>query len=350
MDKYVSSTFIPDFNLILGRTELARNIWNCIQDSKGCTMCIYGPPGCGKTYIIKKLLGNLFVETDTPLVSSSTTPVVIKNPTGDIIEFLKTNGSYCSGTTIIICENIKKIDFCNCFEVPYLTEDEINKWFSGYPDAARMCEGNMWNFEFYKQFKDPKDKFWTPKDYVYRIMTTKQESYIKSSVDEHGHTFGMIHENYNDTRGITIDECVDIIDSISLADMYDTLIYKQDWEYCKFFQIEGIARPATIINGRFNHSSLRPGSCWTKMNNQKMRASKLKRFKPVYHKKLILILDNLMKSGPSKNFYEFTPADVDVVNHLNIINKFKPSEILRLKKSLSSYHATSLQEQNIPTE
>ena len=348
MDKYVSATFVPDFNSILGRTELARNIWNCIQQSKGNTVCIYGPSGCGRTHIVKKLLGTLYNEVESPSVSNSASPVVIKNPSGDIIEFLKINGSYCSGTTIIICENIKKIDFCNCFEVPYLTEDEIHQWFPGYPEAARLCEGNMWNFEFYKQFRDRKDKFWTPKDYVYHIMTTKQDSYIKSSVDEHGHTFGMIHENYTDTRGITLEECVDITDSLSIADMYDTLIYKQDWEYCKFFQIEGIARPAMNIDGRFQRSTLRPGSCWTKTNNQKMRASKLKRFKPVCHEKLILILEQLMKSGPKENFYEFTTADVDVVNHLKMSNRFKPSEILRLKKALSAYHATSSQEPHTP--
>ena len=347
MDKYVTTTVIPDFNSIPGRKEISEQLWKCIQSSKGNTVCIYGPPGCGKTFIVKQLLKDSYVELEPEKIvkTNSTSASVIRNPPTDIIEFLKINGSVNSGTTIIICENIKRIDFCNCFEIPYLTETEINKLFLGYPDAARLCEGNMWNFEFYKQFTDRKDKFWTPKDYVYNIMITDQDSYIKDSIDEHGHTFGMLHENYLDTRGLTIEESADIIDSMSLADIYDTLIYTQNWEYCNFFQIEGIARPANMIRGRFCKSTLRPGSCWTKTNNQKMRESKLKKFKPVHHDKLIRILENLMISGPQDNFYELTTSDIDVINHLKMSGKFKPSEILRLKKAVTSYHATSSPEE-----
>ena len=172
-------------------------------------------------------------------------------------------------------------------------------------------------------------------------MTTKKELYIKESIDEYGHTFGMLHENYHDTRGLDIHDCVDISDSMSLADVYDTMIYTDSWEYCAFFQVEGIARPATVIGGRFQRSTLRPGSCWTKMNNQKMRASCLKRFKPVCHEKLIMMLDNLMKTRGQENPYNLTTADVDTINHLKMTQKYKPSEILRLKKTLSSSHATS---------
>ena len=32
MDKFVTSTIIPDFNIIPGRAELARNIWNSINN------------------------------------------------------------------------------------------------------------------------------------------------------------------------------------------------------------------------------------------------------------------------------------------------------------------------------
>jgi len=344
MDKYVCSVIVPDFNMITGRKIIAQNIWKCIEQNKGSTLCVYGSPGCGKTFIIKKLLGSRFSESDTIIKfekTNSTTPIVIKHPTSDIIEFLKVNDSFNNSTTILICENIKKIDFCDCFEVPLFTTEEINTLFPGYPYAAQQCEGNMWNFEFYKQFRNKKDKFWSPRDYVYNIMTTKHDSYIKESIDEYGHTFGMLHENYMDTQGLDIQECVDISDSMSLADIYDTMIYTDSWNYCTFFQIEGIARPADIIYGRFQKNTIRPGSCWTKMNNHKMRASRLKRFKPVCHQKLIMMLDNLIESHGKENPYNLTTIDVDTINHLKMSQRYKPSEILRLKKSLSSSRATS---------
>lgn len=343
MDKYVSSTYVPDFNSITGRTEIARNIWNAIKTSKGSTICVYGAQGCGKTYILQKILGDDYREYELERLEKtrSHSTLVVENPTNEIIEFLKVNGSFNSGTTVIVCDNIKKIDFCNCFEVSTFTLEEMNRLFPGYPEESRMSQGNMWNFEFYKQFKDRKDVFRTPKEYVQDILTTLQDSYISSSLEEHGHTVGMIHENFVDTRNLTIEECSEIMESLSIADIYDTMIYTVDWEYCQYFQVEGIARPATIIGGRYKKSTLRPGSCWTKANNQKMRMSKLKRFKPVCTEKLIMILDNLMKQGPQNNFYELTTQDVDVINHLKLSGKFKPSEVSRLKKSLSSYRATS---------
>ena len=343
MDRFVTTTIVPDFNSIPGRADLAKNIWNGIQDAKGRCICVYGRQGCGKTFLINRILGDQYSEHTKPEKVASHTHVVVENPSNDVVEFLNIQGSFSLGTTIIICENLKKIDFCDCFEVPCFTEDQINQLFPGHQHAARMCEGNMWNFEFYKQFTDKKDTFWTPRDYVYNILSKKHESYIKSSVEEHGHTLGMIHENYTDTRGITLDECSDITDSMSLADMYDTLIYTSDWNYCKFFQVEGIARPAAIIDGRFDRPDIRPGSCWTKMNNHKMRMNKLKRFKPLCHDKLVFMLDRLM-ANPRDNHYRLEPCDVDSINHLKIKNKFKPSEISRLKKSLASYHANACKE------
>lgn len=348
MDKYVTSTVVPDFNSVPGRAELSRNIWNAIQKARGSTLCVYGPQGSGKTYILEKILGKNYTENFVMEKSRSHTHTVVDNPTSDVIMFLKTHGSFSLGTTIIVCDNIKKVDFCDCIEVPCFTEAQLNAVFPGHPDAARKCLGNMWNFEFYKQFSDSKDQFWTPRDYVKRIMSVRLDSYIKSTVEEHGHTLGMIHENYTDSPGLTLDECDDIIDSISLADVYDDLLYTQDWNYCKFFQIEGIARPATVIAGRHT-GELRPGSCWTKMNNHKMRMSRLKRFKPLCHQKLILILDQLMKD-PTNNPYNLESCDVDTINHLKMTNKFRPAEVARLKKFLSSSRATASQAKHKQTK
>ena len=343
MDKFVTSTIIPDFNIIPGRAELARNIWNSIKNTRGGTICLYGAPGCGKSFILKQLFADQYNEYDyTKSIekNNSHTHTVIDCPTSDILEFLKVNGSITRGTTIIVCDNIKKINFCNCIEVPTFSPDQMNQLFPGYTQEVEMSRGNMWNFEFYKQFKDKKDIFRTSKDYVKEIMSVHQQTYLTSSLEEHGHTMGMIHENYPDTQNITMNECVDIIDSMSLSDVYDTLIYTVDWDYCKYFQVEGIARPASVIDGR-HHLDIKPGSCWTKTNNQKMRMSKLRHFRNVPTENLIVILNNLMKYGPSMNFYKITPQDVDVINHLKINKKFKPSEISRLKKSLYAYHATS---------
>lgn len=335
MDRYTVVTRVPDFNSIPGRARLARNIWDSIQ--RGGTICVYGKHGCGKTFLLQKILGNNYFEYDSINKSDTHSHVVVENITNEILDTVKTNGSLTQGTTIFVCEDVKKIDFCNCFEVPVFTEEELNTLFPGHPRAARLCEGNMWNFEFYKQFSDQKDVFMTPKDYVTRIMSQTQESYIKSSVEEHGHTWGMIHENYQDSRGITMDECADIGECMSLTDIIDQRMYENDWGLFEFFQVAGIATPAYIINGR-HRGTIRPGSSWTKMNNQKMRASKLRKFKPVHHEKLNVLLDVMMKSESPEDIardYNITSGDIDVLNHLKIHKKFKPSEVARLKKRIS---------------
>ena len=339
MDKFTRVIKIPDFNSIPGRSELARNIWNAIQTR--CCLCIYGKSGCGKTFIIKKILGEDYYDSEK--ISDTFSHAVIENPSNEIIEKIKLHGSLTNGSTIIVCEDIKKIDFCNCIEIPTFTYEQLVELFPGYEEEAKMCQGNMWNFEFYKQFRDKKDIFMTPKEYVKHIMSTPLESYIKNSVEEHGHTWGMIHENYVDTRGLTVDEMDKIADCMSLADIYDQKIYETEWDYCKYFQIMGIATPSQIIHGRHN-KVIRPGSSWTKLNNQKMRENKLKKFRDFDHYKYILILKFLMThADPCEfaNMYDITPQDVDVINHLMLSGKFKPSEVSRLKKKLIACRATS---------
>jgi hypothetical protein len=125
---------------------------------------------------------------------------------------------------------------------------------------------------------------------------------------------------------------------MSLADVYDQKIYESDWDLCRYFQITGIALPAYIIRGRYD-KSLRPGSSWTKMNNQKMRSNKLKKFGDFDTNKYILILKTLMTHPNPREFaklYTITPHDIDVLNHLLLGSKFKPQEITRLKKKVIS--------------
>ena len=334
MDRYTRITRVPDFNSIVGRAEVARNIWNAIQTR--CCLCIYGKPGCGKTYILRNLLGQDYFEFDE--TSDTSHHVVVEEPSNDIIERIKSGGPLTRGSTILVCSDLKRIDFCDCIEIPQFTETQLNTLFPGYPREAKMCGGNMWNFEFYKQFHDKKDTFMNPKEYVQYILSTARDTYIKSSIEEHGHTWGMIHENYPDTRNLTMDECGDIAECMSLADVYDQKIYESDWDLCRYFQITGIALPAYIIRGRYD-KSLRPGSSWTKMNNQKMRSNKLKKFGDFDTNKYILILKTLMTHPNPREFaklYTITPHDIDVLNHLLLGSKFKPQEITRLKKKVTS--------------
>jgi hypothetical protein len=290
-------------------------------------------------------LGDRYFETTIP--SDTNCHAVVENPTGEIIEFLKTHGPLTQGSTVIVAEDIKNIDFCNCIEVPLMTEEQLNLYFPGHPEAARKCEGNMWNFEFYKQFSHTKDKFLTPKDYIKEILTTPQGSYITNSCEEHGQTWGLVHENYPTIPGLTTEDCSLIAESLSQADVYDQKIYETEWDFCRYFQIAGIAYPATVVRGRADPNiQLRPGSAWTKVNNQKMRENRLKKFHTRDYEKFLHMLYHF--SPRVWRDYNLTPQDIDTLNHLLLDNKLKPSAVLRLKKELSAYDKTLGKEQHTP--
>lgn len=340
MDKFVIIKSSTENFHVRGRQDVVQALCSAVKCNT--LVCVWGDPGVGKSYLVKKVLSNTLYEIECHMLKTDfmsrcanmTSHVLIDDfDVYDCKLIIDIKKSICKGSTIIIC-NSPVID--NSIHVPTFTEDDINVLWPGHPRAARMCKGNLHNFKFYKQFSDIKDVFKTPKGIIKDLLSIKKSSYICDSFEEHGHSLSIVHENYVDAT-LGMDDMCEIIDSISLSDVFDIEIYKNCWDFIEYFQCIGIAKPCFLIDGTLCYNKIRPGSVWTKFNNFKMRQSKLKKFKMdvttiVYIFKLLCMGNTGLASS-----YNINSSDIDTINHLCLGSKLKSSGVQNLKKRVSSF-------------
>jgi hypothetical protein len=204
--------------------------------------------------------------------------------------------------------------------------------------AADKCQGNIRNFYDYMNFSDEKDIFKTSKDIVIDILCRKGNGFDTSqTVHEHGHVVDVIHGNYlhsNDTNVVPIAE------SLSLADIYDSAMYKGEWNYMQYYVSCGMAVPKYNLGEPLKPENIQPGSTWTKYGNYKMRYNKLKIIQGRRTTKLgVEELGLIRKYAIAGDLdplieYKLTALDFDIMNHLALGNKLKPSEVAKVKKKL----------------
>lgn len=205
--------------------------------------------------------------------------------------------------------------------------------------AAKKCNGNIRNFFDYLNFSDEKDVFKTSKDIVADILCAPGVFDLTQTVHEHGHICDVIHGNYLSVKS---DAYATIIDALSVADVYDTLMYKGEWEFMPYYIASGIAIPKFHMGSQIDPEIIRPGSAWTKYGNFRMRQQKLKNIQNTHSTKLgVDELSVIRKYAATGNLeqataYGLQPGDFDVMNHLALGNKMKPSEVMRIKKKLRS--------------
>ena len=150
---------------------------------------------------------------------------------------------------------------------------------------------------------------------------------------EHGHTFGIMHENYVDYVS-SCETLAQISDSFSNADMIDSIIYTDvSWDLIQYFNISACLIPAQLIkkDPHKTSKSIRPGSIWTKYSNACMKANRLKRLK--FNRDCIhLIVQYLNIDGKSP--VHFDSYDLDSINQLSFSEKIKPKVLSNLKALL----------------
>jgi hypothetical protein len=205
--------------------------------------------------------------------------------------------------------------------------------------AAVDCKGNIQNFFHYLQHSDIKDVFKTSKEIMADILCTAGNFDLSSTIHEHGHACDVLHGNYLSSKNC---DMAKIMESLSVADIYDIAMYKGNWEYMPYYIVSGIATPKYYLGSEIHPDKIRPGSSWTKYGNYKMRQQKLKNIQCNHSTPLgIDELSVIRQYAATGNLdplieYKLNPVDFDVMNHLALDNKMKPNEVMRVKKKLRS--------------
>jgi hypothetical protein len=161
-------------------------------------------------------------------------------------------------------------------------------------------------------------------------------------ISEHGYVWGVVHDNYVDAPCA---DFVKIADCMSTAEILDTHIYNGNWDILPFFCLMSTVVPAIEINQVLDRSLIRPGSAWTKYGNYKMRRNKLNTIQSRVPQSLDLDTIKLLvrycklkspSAVPLLKSYNIKPPDIDVINHLVLVDKLTQKEIQNLKKALEA--------------
>tara|TARA_R110002073_G_scaffold57237_2_gene145635 strand:- start:322 stop:1347 length:1026 start_codon:yes stop_codon:yes gene_type:complete len=321
----------------IGNLDVFNEIADHIDSNQ--TFCVCGPPGVGKTYMVEMLLNDK--EWVDCMALDSYCHVVIDGISIDknILEDVKKFGKLSKLSTILITQDSSIIDFCPIVEVPKAEVSDmlkIAKKGAQFLNLAILCDGNIRNFLNALEFNAVPDNFAKPKEIVKGLLSDPSSdpwSILSTGVTDHGYMWSIMHEN----SLLSPNWDCRISDSMSLADVYDGLLFSGNWDFMSYFMLDAFIVPSLQIDNSIQSSSIKPGSSWTKYNNQKMRIKKVKNMRLDIDR--IHTIKELCRVKSENHmdvlkYYNVTRQDVDIINHLALMNKIKPRELTSLKKKV----------------
>ena len=327
-----------------------------IQERKNVFIC--GSSGVGKSYVLNAVLNesNSVEITQEHLKSKSPFLTFIKSAAKhafiedysqefkSLIEQVSDGERLTRGSLVVT--SVAMCMFPN-FETIFIPKHKPEKLLTLTEDrsanaenAALRCNGNIRDFFSYLENHDDKDVFKTPKEFIVDVLTGPKFTRIPDKIHEHGHIWDIFQENYLDSKGV---DYAKISRSFSEADFYDVHMYNTgDWNFMPYFIVHALSIPKAYLGKPLVNDKIRPGSCWTKYGNYKMRSQKYKEIQKKSNGGLdidsICLLKLHAENGNLEPMlsYGLTPQDFDVMNHLAVGNKLKQRDVTRVKKALKN--------------
>ena len=326
-----------------------------IQEKKNVFIC--GASGVGKTFVLKSVLNDynsVEVERDhlkskslfLTFIKTSSKHTYIDDYDSDfksLIEKVSDGDRVSRGAFVVTSTNMCMFPNFETIFIPKHKPDKLltlTGFSEGAENAAIRCNGNIRDFFTYLDGYDDKDVFKTPKDYIKDVLSDPTPVGIPRSIHEHGHVWDIFQENYLDSRGVNI---VPTVNAFSEADTYDTQMYTNgDWNLMPYFTLNALVIPKLNQGKSLDRDTIRPGSCWTKYGNFKMRNQKYKEIQKRNGHNLCIedlcLIKKYAENGDLQPMlkYGLTPQDFDVMNHLAVGSKLKQRDVSRVKKALKN--------------
>ena len=327
-----------------------------ISQRKNVFIC--GSSGVGKTFVLKSVLNernSVEIEKDhlkskshfLTFIKTAPKHAYIEDYDSDytsLVEKVSDGDRASRGSLVVTSTNMCM--FPN-FETIFIARHKPEKLLTLTSDrsplvenAAFRCNGNIRDFFSYMEGFDEKDIFKTPKDYIKDILSDPNPIGIPDSIHEHGHVWDIFQENYLDSRGVDVTPTAF---SFSDADVYDTKMYTTgDWNLMPYFVLHALVIPKSKQGRVLDRDEIRPGSCWTKYGNFKMRNQKYKEIQKRHghnlHIEDLCLIKKYAENGDLQPMmdYGLTPQDFDVINHLAVGSKLKQRDVTRVKKALKN--------------
>jgi hypothetical protein len=330
-----------------------------IRERKNVFIC--GASGVGKSYILKRVLeGVSHVELLSehmkskclflPFIKPSSKYVFIEDYDPvfkPIIERVSDGDPITRGGSLLVTSTNMCMypNFETVFVPKHKPETLMKLTDERGPkveSAAHVCRGNIRNFFTYLDGYDMMDDFKTPKEFIADILSDPVPIPIHDSIAEHGHMWDIFQENYLDSKGVDV---VAASSSFSDADYYDSHIYTYgNWNLMPYFVLHALTIPKSSLGEPLVKDKIRPGSCWTKLGNYKMRKQKYdeirKKSRLGFGVEELCLLKKYAEKGDLSNLvdYKISPQDFDVINHLAVGNNLKSRDVTKVKKALKNVY------------
>lgn len=327
-----------------------------VREGKNVFIC--GAIGVGKTYVLQSVLNGLnHVELQSdhmkskslflPFIKPSTKHVFIEDYDSifkPIIEQVSDGNKISRGSLLVTTINMCMYPNFETIFIPKHKPEVImtltDKNGPSVYEAAVKCQGNIRNFFSYMDGYDVMDEFKTPKEFIADILSDSNPIKIHDSISEHGHIWDIFQENYLNSKGVDI---IRASSAFSDADMYDNHIYMSgNWNLMPYFVLHALTIPKHGLGEPLDRDTIRPGSCWTKHGNYKMRKQKFDDIRKKSRMGLgveeMCLLKNYAEKGDLSPllYYGITSQDFDVINHLAVGNSLKSRDVTRVKKFLKN--------------
>jgi hypothetical protein len=329
-----------------------------IREGKNVFIC--GAIGVGKSFILKEVLEGLnsvellpeHMKTKClflPFIRPSTKHVYIDDYDPvfkPIVEKVSDGDRISRGSLLITTTNMCMYPNFETVFIPKHKPEAlltlVDKVTPQIEAAANSCNGNIRTFFSYSDGYDATDDFKTPKEFIADVLCDTNPIQIHDSISEHGHVWDIFQENYVNSKGVDVER---ITKSFSDADFYDSHIYTHgSWGLMPYFVLHALTIPKHSLGEPLDREKIRPGSCWTKLGNYKMRKQKFEEIKKKSRLGLgveeLCLLKKYAERGDLSKLvdYGISPQDFDVINHLAVGNSLKSRDVTKVKKALKNVY------------
>lgn len=325
-----------------------------ISESKNVFIC--GAVGSGKSFILNNVLNDFnsieiqkeHMSKSSPFLSfikTSRKHLYIEDLTNEfkpLINRVSDGDNLSKGSLVVTSSKFCMYPNFETIIIPRYKPDDILRLCDDQSieavNASIRCNGNIRDFFSYLSGSSDKDVFKTPKEFAEDILCSNESLDVIDSVHEHGHIWDLFQENYIYSKGVDICKCTE---AFTIADICDQYMYKSgDWDCMPYFILNAVVIPKSSLGETLTKNNIKSGRCWTKYGNYKARLHKLNDINNKQVNKLDIDTLSLLKLYAEKGelepllYYNITPQDFDVVNHLMIGNNLKQREVCKIKKEI----------------
>jgi hypothetical protein len=276
---------------------------NPLQDfASADVICIWGPEGTGKTWLAEQSGGTFLTEDILrskqgtldflERMRASRRPVILDDyeSVKDLVGLRELTGSPSKSQMFITARAPIKLNFPVLnYEIPIPTKEKIIKILKvlkpevDEKQVGPIAEVSNGSIRFVLQeleFRsDQRDFFQGPRKDLEVLFCKDVTGEKPEYIHEHGFMWAVVQENYPET--LDLDKIAEIAHDMTDVDIIDERMYReQSWDLIPYLVNSAIFKPAYIINKKIK--KLRPGSMWTKFQNECMKKKKLEILRKKY--------------------------------------------------------------------